>query len=122
MKHAMTYPQRIFAALRMLGLWSNNWPPHGGRLMVGLGGFQRFDSLAVDNAGNVCVATLVNGSVSVVAPMGGLIRQIAMPDMFCTNICFGGPDMRTAWLTLSGTGQLVAMTWPDPGLHLAYEA
>jgi len=33
MKHAMTYPQRIFAALRMLGLWSNNWPPHGGRLM-----------------------------------------------------------------------------------------
>jgi len=86
--------------------------------MVGLGGFQRFDSLAVDGVGNVCVATLVNGSISVVSPGGGLIRQIAMPDMFCTNICFGGPDMRTAWLTLSGTGQLVAMTWPDPGLHL----
>ena len=42
--------------------------PHGGRLMAGLGGFQRFDSLAVDAAGNVCVATLVNGSVSVIAP------------------------------------------------------
>jgi gluconolactonase len=96
--------------------------PHGGRLMVGLGGFQRFDSLAVDGAGNICVATLVNGSVSVVAPGGGLIRQIPMPDMFCTNICFGGPDLRTAWLTLSGTGQLVAMTWPEPGLRLAHEA
>lgn len=96
--------------------------PHGGRLMVGLGGFQRFDSLAVDSAGNVCVATLINGSVSVVAPEGGLIRQVAMPDMFCTNICFGGPDLRTAYLTLSGTGQLVAMPWDRPGHHLAHEA
>ena len=94
--------------------------PHGGRLMVGLGGFQRFDSLAVDGAGNVCVATLVNGSVSVVKPGGGLARQIAMPDMFCTNICFGGPDLRTAYLTLSGTGQLVSMPWDGPGLPLAH--
>jgi gluconolactonase len=96
--------------------------PHGGRLMVGLGGFQRFDSLAVDGAGNVCVATLVNGSVSVVAPEGGLVRQVAMPDMFCTNICFGGSDLRTAYMTLSGTGQLVAMDWDGSGLRLAHEA
>jgi gluconolactonase len=95
--------------------------PHGGRLMVGLGGFQRFDSLAVEAGGNVCVATLVNGSVSVVAPAGGLIRQVPMPDMFCTNICFGGPDLRTAYMTLSGTGQLVAMEWPEPGLRLAHQ-
>lgn len=96
--------------------------PHGGRLMVGLGGFQRFDSLAVDGAGNVCVATLVNGSVSVVQPGDGLLKQIAMPDMFCTNICFGGPDLKTAYLTLSGTGQLVSMPWDGPGLRLAHEA
>ncbi len=96
--------------------------PHGGRLMVGLGGFQRFDSLAVDEAGNVCVATLVNGSVSVVAPTGGLLRQVPMPDMFCTNICFGGPDLRTAYMTLSGTGQLVCMPWDGPGLRLAHQA
>ncbi len=96
--------------------------PHGGRLMVGLGGFQRFDSLAVDAAGNICVATLVNGSVSVVSPQGGLIRQVPMPDMFCTNICFGGPDLRTAYMTLSGTGQLVAIDWDGPGLRLAHEA
>ena len=96
--------------------------PHGGRLMVGLGGFQRFDSLAVDAAGNVCVATLVNGSVSVVAPQGGLIRQVPMPDMFCTNICFGGPDLGLAYMTLSGSGQLVAMDWDGSGLRLAYDA
>jgi gluconolactonase len=96
--------------------------PHGGRLMVGLGGFQRFDSLAVDGNGNVCVATLVNGSVSVIAPEGGLVSQVPMPDMFCTNICFGGPDLRTAYMTLSGTGQLVAMDWPVAGLRMVHEA
>ncbi len=96
--------------------------PHGGRLMVGLGGFQRFDSLAVDAEGNICVATLVNGSVSVISPGGGLIRQVPMPDMFCTNICFGGPDLKTAYMTLSGTGQLVAMDWPEAGLRLEHEA
>ena len=96
--------------------------PHGGRIVAGLGGFQRFDSLAVDAAGNVCVATLVNGSVSVIAPDGRLLRQVPMPDMFCTNICFGGPDLRTAYMTLSGTGKLVAMDWPEPGLRLAHEA
>jgi len=96
--------------------------PHGGRILAGLGGFQRFDSLAVDGAGNICVATLVNGSISVISPKGGLVRQIAMPDMFCTNICFGGPDLRTAYMTLSGTGQLVAMDWDGPGLRLAHEA
>jgi len=96
--------------------------PHGGRLVAGLGGFQRFDSLAVEAGGNVCVATLVNGSVSVIAPDGRLVRQPAMPDLYCTNICFGGPDLRTAFITLSGTGRLVAMPWPEAGHRLNYEA
>ncbi|MBI3516289.1 MAG: SMP-30/gluconolactonase/LRE family protein [Proteobacteria bacterium] len=96
--------------------------PHGGRLVAGLGGFQRFDSLALEANGNVCVATLVNGSVSVIAPDGRLVRQPKMPDMYCTNICFGGAGLRTAFITLSGTGQLVATEWPEPGLRLAYEA
>ena len=38
--------------------------PHGGRLIVGLGGYQRFDSLAVDASGNICVATLITGAVT----------------------------------------------------------
>jgi len=45
-----------------------------------------------------------------------------MPDMFCTNICFGGPEHNTAYLTLSGTGQLVSTKWPVAGLTLAHEA
>jgi gluconolactonase len=96
--------------------------PHGGRFVAGLGGFQRFDSLAVDVDGNICVATLISGNISVIAPDGRLVRQVKMPDPITTNICFGGPGHRTAYITLSGTGQLVAMDWPEAGLKLAYEA
>lgn len=41
-----------------------------------------------------------------------------MPEPVVTNICFGGPDMRTAFITLSGTGRLISMDWPEPGLKL----
>ena len=41
----------------------------------GLGGFQRFDSLAVEAAGNICVATLITGCISVIAPDGRLVRR-----------------------------------------------
>jgi gluconolactonase len=98
------------------------WPsPHGGRLVAGLGGFQRFDSLAVDAAGHICVATLVSGQISVIAPDGRLLRQVAMPERAPTNICFGGTDMRTAFITLSNTGRLAAMDWPEPGLRLHHQ-
>ncbi len=45
---------------------------------------------------------------------------IAMPDAITTNICFGGDDLRTAYITLSGTGRLVSTPWPRPGLALNY--
>ncbi|HLB99678.1 MAG TPA: SMP-30/gluconolactonase/LRE family protein [Acetobacteraceae bacterium] len=94
--------------------------PHGGRLVVGLGGYQRFDSLAVDALGNICVATLITGTVTSIAPDGRIVRQVTMPDPVTTNICFGGADLRTAFVTLSGTGRLVALAWPEAGLRLNY--
>lgn len=95
--------------------------PHGGRLIVGLGGFQRFDSLAVDALGNVCVATLVTGAVTSIAPNGQVVRQVMFGDPMTTNVCFGGDDMATAFVTLSGTGKLVATAWPEAGLRLNYQ-
>lgn len=95
--------------------------PHGGRLVHGIAGLVRFDSLAVDAAGNICVATLLTGCISVIAPGGGLVRQVDTGDPFTTNICFGGPDLRTGYVTLSGRGELVAIPWPEPGLPLAFE-
>jgi gluconolactonase len=95
------------------------WPsPHGGRLIAGVGGYQRFDSLALDAEGRICVATLINGGITVISPDGRHIEHHPMPDPITTNICFGGPDLKTAFITLSWTGQLVAVDWPVQGLRL----
>lgn len=96
--------------------------PYGGRLVAGLAGFQRFDSLAVQENGDICVATLMSGHITVIAPDGRVVRQVKMPDPYPTNICFGGPDRRTAFITLSGTGRLAAMAWPEAGLALNFAA
>jgi gluconolactonase len=95
--------------------------PHGGRLVCGLGGYQRFDSLAVEADGNICVATLVTGAITTIAPDGRIVSQIKFPDRHTTNICFGGADLRTAFVTLSGVGHLVELPWDRAGLRLAYE-
>lgn len=97
------------------------WPsPHGGRLLAGPGGYQRFDSLALDEQGNVCVATLINGGITVVSPDGACVEHVPMPDRYTTNICFGGPELRTAFVTMSMSGRLVAAEWPRPGLALEH--
>ena len=83
---------------------------------------QLLDSLAVDSAGNVCVATIVNGGITVISPDGGKIEHVPMPDPLTTNVCFGGPDLRTAYVTLSATGKLVSLPWPRAGLRLAFNA
>jgi gluconolactonase len=92
--------------------------PNGGRLVHGLPGYQRFDSLALEENGNICVATLVRGGISVFSPAGDLLEFHEAPEAYCTNICFGGPERRTAYITLSGYGQLFAADWPRSGLRL----
>ncbi|WP_407521434.1 SMP-30/gluconolactonase/LRE family protein [Methylobacterium oryzisoli] len=92
--------------------------PHGGRLVAGLPGYHRFDSLAVQADGGICVATLVSGSISIVSPDGSSVRHVPMPERWPTNICFGGPDLATAFITLSSTGRLATMPWERSGLPL----
>ena len=94
--------------------------PHGGRLLYSPDSCKLFDSLAVEAGGNICVATLMSGGISVCSPEGGLVEFVAFGDPYTTNICFGGADMRTAWITLSSRGQLVEVQWARPGLRLAH--
>lgn len=98
--------------------------PAGGHLLHGLPGHQLLDSMAVDSAGNVCVGTLITGAVTVISPGGELLEQITMPkfDPLVTNIAFGGPDGRTAYITASGTGRVYQMPWPRPGTPTAFSA
>jgi len=93
-----------------------------GRVLAGLGGYQFFDSLAVDAAGHICVATLISGCITDIDPEGAAIAQHALPDPMVTNVCFGGPGLRSAYATLSMSGRLVRAAWPRPGLALAHSA
>lgn len=92
--------------------------PHGGRFVCGPSGYQRFDSLAVQADGGICVATLVTGQITVISPDGRVVREVPMPDAQTTNLCFGGSDLRTVWVTLSYTGRIARTEWSTPGLRL----
>lgn len=93
-------------------------------LVCGLPGLHLFDSLAVQADGSVCVGTLVSGRITVAAPDGSVVRQYRLPESFAdsmpTNLCFGGPGLDMAFITLSETGRLVRCPWPRPGLAPAF--
>lgn len=92
-----------------------------GQLLIGLGGYHLFDSLAIDADGNICVATLPVG-ISVISPEGQLLETLEVPDHFATNICFGGPERRTAFITLSSTGRVLEVKNFRQGLALHFDA
>jgi gluconolactonase len=79
-----------------------------------------YDSLAVEADGRVCVATILEGGVTAITPEGAH-EHTPFPDILVTNICFGGADMRDAFITLSGTGRLIKARWPRPGLRLNHQ-
>lgn len=82
---------------------------------------QWVDSLKVEEGGNICVGTIINGGITVFAP-DGTTEHVAVPDLFVTNLCFGGADMTDVWITASGTGRIYKAQWPRPGLKLAFNA
>jgi gluconolactonase len=63
---------------------------------------------------------LNTGYITEISPNGDIVRAVQTPDCYPTNICFGGPDMRTAYITLSDKGHLGVMQWPEPGLKLNF--
>ncbi len=93
---------------------------HGGTMLFQSPTYCLFDSLAVDAAGNICVGALIDGSIMVISPQGQLIERIPVPDRFPTNLCFGGHNLQTAYVTLGNSGKLVSLAWPRPGLPLNF--
>jgi gluconolactonase len=83
-------------------------------------GLAYFDSLGVQEDGAVCVATITAGGITTFEFGARSVEHLPLPDPFVTNICWGGKDMKTAYVTMSGTGKLIAMDRPTPGLRLNY--
>jgi gluconolactonase len=97
----------------------DRWTP--GRHIWNAKGYQWLDSLAVEANGSVCVASVIKGGIAVISP-DGAESHVSMPEFLITNICFGGEDMRTAWITAGASGKLYKARWPRPGLALNYNA
>lgn len=97
--------------------------PTRGRLIAAAEGRPAlFDSMAVEADGTVNIATPLAGVIHRIRPDDGSVTTIAVPGESPTNLCFGGPDMRTAFITLGSSGKLIAMEWPGAGLPLNYSA
>jgi gluconolactonase len=85
-------------------------------------GLAYFDSLGVQADGGVCVATILAGGITTFWPGTKKVKHTPLPDPLVTNICWGGKNMKTAYITASGTGKLIEMAWRSPGLRLNYNA
>ena len=81
-----------------------------------------FDGMAIDGQGNLCIAQLGASGILVLSPEGEKLGFVQVPDgdKFVTRICFGGKDMRDAWICSAGRGRLYRMRWPHPGLKLHF--
>ena len=98
-------------------------PGMPGRVVQTLPGYQWLDSLKVEADGRVCVGTLLTGGITVFTDDGtGTTEHVTIPDLFTTNLCFGGKDMQDVWITASSTGKIYKTRWPRPGLPLAFTA
>jgi len=111
---ADTYQARVYAFERKI-------EPQQPRLVANVPGMVYLDSLAMTQSGNICVATFIDGAISVVTPEGHVTRK-PFDDYYVTNIAFGGADMCDAWITFSQRGLLVKTRWEEPGLNLAFNA
>ena len=84
------------------------------------------DGFCCDTDGRYYVAATVEHGVRVIDPDGTEVEFLAIAgDGLTTNCCFGGPDLRTLYVTDGMPGHLVAFehmptpgralpTWPDP--------
>ncbi len=117
---AETYTGRLWAfdVLSPGVLGPSPVPWTNGRLIATLGGFTMLDSLAVEASGRICVAGGPVGGITTFSPDGSTTFDGIPNEVIVTNICFGGADMRDAWITASSSGSLYRTRWPRPGLKL----
>lgn len=78
-----------------------------------------FDGMRVDIDGNLHVTRYGKGTVAVLTPAGEVVREIDVLGARPSNICFGGPDGRTVYVTEVEHGRLVRYRTDRPGF--AYE-
>lgn len=88
----------------------------GKRLLIKFDDFG-MDGMRVDVDGNLYVTRYGKGSVVKLSPQGRILREISVPGAKPSNITFGGPDGRTAYVTEVVQGRLLQFRVDRPGLE-----
>ena len=73
------------------------------------------DGMRCDVDGNLYIARYGKGVVAKVSPKGELLKEITLLGKNASNIAFGGPDGRTAYVTLQDHGNIETFRVEAPG-------
>lgn len=84
------------------------------RLLVSFPDFG-MDGMRCDVKGNLYITRHGKGTVVKVSPGGEILQEIALIGQKPSNIAFGGPDGRSAYITLQDRGYIETFRVPDPG-------
>jgi gluconolactonase len=88
----------------------------GKRLLIEFPDFG-FDGMRVDIDGRLYVTRHGKGVVAILSPEGKLVREVPVLGTKPSNICFGGTDGRTVYVTEMEKGRLVQFRVERPGLE-----
>jgi sugar lactone lactonase YvrE len=75
-----------------------------------------FDGMRCDVSGNLYITRYGKGTVVKLSPDGKIIKEIDVLGKQPSNICFGGPDGRTAYVTEVEHKRVVQFRVDEPGL------
>ena len=78
-----------------------------------------FDGMRCDVDGNLYITRYGKGTVVVLSPAGNILREIDVLGAKPSNLCFGGPDGRTVYVTEVEHRRLVQFRVATPGLAWA---
>jgi len=76
------------------------------------------DGMAFDSAGNLYVAVIEQGDITVLDPMGRVSGRIALPGSTPTNLAFDVTGKKRMLITEASRGELLLMDTPEYGLPL----
>ena len=74
-----------------------------------------FDGMRCDADGNLYITRYGKGTVAVLSPEGEVLREINVLGARPSNLCFGGPDGRTVYVTEVEYRRLVQFRVETPG-------
>ena len=75
-----------------------------------------FDGMRCDAQGNLYVTRYGKGTVVIMTPEGTVLQEIDVLGKKPSNLCFGGPDGRTVYVTEVEQTRLVQFRVSNPGL------